>query len=81
MAGTVEACVGFGGVVGVSLDPTDWRVLASLVVVAEFLAVFALVDWARCPVLFNFVLSAKDADSVPEESLKVALVSHFYDTG
>ena len=81
MAGAVEACVGFGGVVGVSADPTDWEVLASLVVVAEFLAMFALVGWARCPVLFNFVLSAEDADSIPEESLKVALVSHCYDTG
>jgi len=81
MAGAVKACVRSGSVMGVGTDPTDWGVLASLVVVAEFLAVFALVGWARCPVLFNFVLSAEDADSVPEESLKVALVSHCYDTG
>ena len=41
VAGTVEGCMGFGGVMGVGTDPTDWGVLASLVVMAEFLAVFA----------------------------------------
>ena len=81
VAGAVEAGMGLCGVVGVGTDPTDWGVLASLVMVAKFLAVFALVGWARYPVLFNFVLSAEDADSVPEESLKLALVSHCYDTG
>ena len=80
MASAVEAGMGLCSVMGVCTYSTDWGVLASFVVVSKLLAVFALVGRARRPVLFDFVLSAEDADAVSEETFEVALVLYCYNT-
>ena len=80
MAAAFEAGMGLRGVVEVCTYSTDWGILASFVVVSKLLAVFALVGRACRPVLFNFVLSAENADSVSEEALKISLISHSYNT-
>ena len=80
VASAVEAGMGLCCVVGVCAYPAYWGISASLVVVSKFLAVFALVGWACCPVLLNLVLSDEDADAIPEETFEVALVFQCYNT-
>ena len=80
MASAVEAGMGLCSVMGVCTYSTDRGVLASFVVVSKILAVFALVGRARRPVLFDFVLSAENADSISEEVFMISLISHSYDT-
>ena len=80
VAGAVEAGMGLCSVVEVCTYSTDWGILASFVVVSKPLAVFALVGQACRPVLFKFVLSAENADSIAEEAFKISLISHSYST-
>src|SRR5205807_7251406 len=80
MACAVKAGMGLCSVIGVCTYSTDRGVLALFVVVSKPLAVFALVGRARLPVLFDFVLSAENADSISEEAFKIFLISHSYNT-